>query len=136
MRNVLKRCSHGNTVTFLTSKCRFVTPKSFTVPRLELLAGVLLSKLLVSVLEALKGEVKVRAMFCWSDSMVALWWIKEVHKHWAIWVQNRIEVIRGNTSPDIWFHVPSTSNPSDTSTRSVSLDHLDFVDRFHVHSFY
>ena len=98
---VLKRCSHGTTVTFLTSKCRLVPLKSFTIPRLELLACVLLSKLLVSVLEALKGEVKVRAMFCWSDSMVAQCQIKEVHKQWGEWVQKRIEVIRGNTSPDI-----------------------------------
>ena len=70
-------------------------------------------------------------MFCWSDSMVALWWIKEVYKRWGVWVQNRVEVIRGNTSPGIWFHVPSTSNPSDISTRSISLDHLDFVHWFH-----
>ena len=32
----------------------------------------LLAKLLVSVLEALYEEVKVTAMFCWSDSMVTL----------------------------------------------------------------
>ena len=113
--------SHGTTLTFLTSKYHLVPLKSFTVPRLELLACVLLSKLLVSVLETLKGEVKVTAMFCWSDSMVALWWIKEVHKRWGVWVQNKVEVIRGNTSPDIWLHVSSTSNSSDISTRSISL---------------
>ena len=61
---VLKRCSHGTTVIFLTSKCHLVPLKSFTIPCLELLACVLLSKLLVSVLEALKRGIKVRGMFC------------------------------------------------------------------------
>ena len=81
----------------------------------------------MSVPEALKGEVKATAMFYWSDSMVALWRIKR----WGVWVQKRIEVIRGNASPGIWFHVPSTSNPSDISTSSISFDHLDFVNWFH-----
>ena len=119
----------------MTSKCRRVPLKSFTIPHLELSACVLWSKLLVSVLEALKREIKDTVMFCWSDSMVALWWIKEVYKRWGVWVQNRVEVIRGNTSPGIWFHVPSTSNPSDISTRSISLDHLDFVHWFHSPQF-
>ena len=128
---VLKRCSHGTMVPLLTSKCRLVPLKSFTIPRIELLAFVSLSKLLVSVLETLKQEVKVTAMFCWSDSVVALRWMKEVHKRWGVWVQNRVEVIRGNTSTDIWFHVSSTSNLLDISTCSISLDHLDFVHCFH-----
>ena len=62
--------------------------------------------------------------------MVALCWIKEVHKQWCVWIQKRVEVIRGTASPDIWFHVPSTSNPSDISTHSISwpqffLDHQE-----------
>ena len=121
---VLKMCSRGTTVTFLTNKCCLVPLKSFTTPHLELLACVLLSKLFVSsVLEELKGEVKLTAMFCWSDSMMALLRIKEVFKQWVVWVQNRVEVSRGNTSPYIWFHMPSTSNPSDICTRSISLVH-------------
>ena len=63
--------------------------------------------------------------------MVALCWIKEVHKQWCVWIQKRVEVIRGIASPDIWFHVPSTSNPSDISTHSISFDHFDFVHWFH-----
>ena len=57
--------------------------------------------------------------------MVALWWIKQLHKRWRVWVQNRVNIIRENTSPNNWFHVPSASNPSDVSTRSSSLCKLD-----------
>ena len=133
---VLKKCSHGITVTFLTSKCRLVPLKQFAIPHFELLACMLLSKLLVSILEALKGEVNVFFGVFWSDRMVALWWIKEVHKRWGVWVQNRVEVIWGITSSfDIWFHVPSRSNPSDISARSISVDHLDFFHWFHSPQF-
>ena len=84
---------------------------------------MLLSKLLVSILEALKGEVNVFFGVFWSDRMVALWWIKEVHK-WGM-----------TSSFDIWFHVPSRSNPSDISARSISVDHLDFFHWFHSPQF-
>ena len=90
---VLERYSHRTTVTLLTSKYRLVPLKSFRIPHLELLAWLLLTKLLVTVLEALKGKVKVTPMFCLSDSMVALWWIKEAHKRWGVWIQNRVVVI-------------------------------------------
>ena len=79
------------------------------------------------MLETLEKDVKVLWMFCWGDSMEALWWIKGVHKRWGVGAQNRVEVIRSNTSPDIWCHVPFTSNPSDISTLSISIDHLNFL---------
>ena len=63
--------------------------------------------------------------------MVALWWIKQVEKRWNIWVQNRVNVIRANSSPDIWFHIPSSSNSADISTRSISLAHLDLLHWFY-----
>ena len=67
---VLKRCSHGTTVTFLTSKCHLVPLKSITIPCLEPLACVLLSKLLLSVLEALKGKLRSKQCFV----RVTVWW--------------------------------------------------------------
>ena len=95
---IFSSCSHGITLNLLTSKCRLVPLKSFTIPRLELLACQLLSKLVVSVCDALKGEVDIASVFCWSDSMVALWWIKQVHKKGGVWVQNRVNVIRKSVS--------------------------------------
>ena len=52
---------------------------------------------------------------------------KQVEKRWSIWFQSRVNVIRANSSPDIWFHIPSSSNPADTSIRSISLTHLDLL---------
>ena len=63
--------------------------------------------------------------------MVAVWWIKQVQKCWNIWVRNRVNVIRANLLPDNLFHIPSSSNPADISTRSMSLAYLDLLHWFH-----
>ena len=131
----LSRCCHGVTVNLVASKCRLVPSKSQTSPRLELLSCLLLSKLLVSVLDVISQVVTVSSIFCCSGSMVALWWIKQDEKRWNIWVQNRVNVIRVNSSPDIWFHISPSSNPADISACSISLAHLDLLLQFHVPQF-
>ena len=98
---ILSRCCHGVTVNLVASKCWLVPSKSQTIPWLELLSCLLLSKLLVSVLDVISQVVTVSSIFYWSDSMVALWWMKQVEKRWNTWVQNRLSVIRANSSPDI-----------------------------------
>ena len=50
---ILSRCCHGVTVNLVAIKCRLVPSKSQTIPRLELLFCLLLSKLLVSVLDVI-----------------------------------------------------------------------------------
>ena len=47
--------------------------KDLSVPRLELLACVLLSKLVVSVVHAVRLDVQVRNVFGWTDSQIAVW---------------------------------------------------------------
>ena len=52
---------------------------------------VLLTKLLQSVLKGL--SLNTASIYCWSNSMVALYWIKN-NKEWKIWVQNRVDIIK------------------------------------------
>ena len=60
-------------------------------------------------------------MFCWTDSQIAMWWIKQSNKRWSVWVQNRVEIIHNNISSVHWFHVPSSQNPADMAIRSITL---------------
>ena len=48
--------------------------KEVIIPRLELMFYVLLTKLLQSVLKGL--SLNTARIYCWSNSMVALYWIK------------------------------------------------------------
>uniref|UniRef100_A0A7M5X4Z8 Uncharacterized protein n=1 Tax=Clytia hemisphaerica TaxID=252671 RepID=A0A7M5X4Z8_9CNID len=80
----------GISVFFLTSKSKVAPLKKVTIPRLELLSCVLLSDLLNNVRSALSGRISVDATRCWSDSKVALCWIKGNRKTWKPWVENRV----------------------------------------------
>ena len=71
-------CRHGVKVSLRTGKCCVVPVKLTMVPRLELLACVLLSKLTVSVKKAVAGLLNVLNVFCRfpSNLQISLWWIR------------------------------------------------------------
>ena len=68
--------------------------KELSNPWLELMACLLLSRLMVSVKLAVEKEVSVKNIFCRTDLQIVLWWIRQRCKKWKIWVQNRVEAIR------------------------------------------
>ena len=88
--------------------------KEVIIPRLELMFYVLLTKLLQSVLKGL--SLNTARIYCWSNSMVALYWIKN-NKEWKIWVQNRADIIKKFVKPDKWHYISSSDNPAEIATR-------------------
>ena len=117
-------CEHRDSVRFWTSKCRLAPVKELSIPRLELMACLLLSRLMVSVKLAVEKEVSVKNIFCWTDSQIALWWIRQRRKEWKIWIQNRVEAIRENVNVENWGFVPTSLNPADICTRGCSVGKL------------
>ena len=69
-----------------------------------------------SVVLALEGVVQVSKMFCWSDSLDSLFWIKE-DKRRAIFVENRVKKIRRAVPPVYWRYCPGNKNPADLPSR-------------------
>ena len=67
--------TNGVKIQFLASKTRIASPKGHTIPRLELLSALLLARLVTSVAEALRPEIRLEAPLCYTDSKVALYWI-------------------------------------------------------------
>ena len=70
----------GIRVSFLCSKTKAAPFKKLSIQRLELLGCGLLSKILKDVLVALTGRVSIDSVYCWSDSEVALCWVKGKEK--------------------------------------------------------
>ena len=85
---------------------------------------LLLSRLIVSVKKALSVQVKMSNVVSWSDSNVALYWVKSVTKKRKIWVENRVSEIRENVGVDCWPYVPTVCNSTDVATRCKIYQHI------------
>ncbi|GFV82380.1 putative RNA-directed DNA polymerase from transposon X-element [Trichonephila clavipes] len=104
-------------VTLLRSKARVAPLKSLTIPRLELMSCCLGARLANSIIRALNlPGIKV---IYWSDSEVALWWIRE-QGNWSVFVANRVKEIRELTQFQSWRHVPSNMNIADLLSRGCT----------------
>ena len=54
-------------VRFVSSKTRVAPLSEQTIPRLELLSAVVLSRLIRRIKEALSSEMKIDSLLCWTD---------------------------------------------------------------------
>ena len=106
-------------VTLVCSKARVAPVKKVTLPRLELLGALLASRMVKMVREAL-GLSQTTQVFCWTDSSVALGWIRGDPSRWKQFVSNRVTEIQSLTPPSCWSHCPGELNPSDLLTRGLS----------------
>ncbi|XP_057297637.1 uncharacterized protein LOC130628670 [Hydractinia symbiolongicarpus] len=78
------------------------------------------------VTRAIAGRINIDRIVGWTDSQVALCWIREKERTWKPWIENRVVKIRKIVPPDKWFHVAGVENPTDPPTRSID----DFVSIF------
>ena len=69
---------------FLACKTRVATLKTATIPRMELLSALLLARLINTVSSVLKSTFLHLKMECYTDSMIALYWVKGTSKEWNL----------------------------------------------------
>ena len=104
----------------LYSKRRLAPSKSTTILRLELSACVLLSEHVKAVILALSKQISIKNVYCWSDLLIALWWIKQNHKTWKLWIQNGVKKTLEYVNTKHWNYVTSQNNPADVAARETS----------------
>jgi hypothetical protein len=115
--------SHGKVhVTLLAGKSR-VLPinKAVTIPRAELQAAVLSSKLAENLRADLALDPIDDEIF-WSDSEIVLGYIQNKAKRFYQYLSSRIQQIHDLTSTSQWHHVPGKINPSDIASRGSNVN--------------
>lgn len=71
----------------ICAKSRIAPVKTVSIPRLELCAAVLLSRLAATIAPLLRMNISQR--FLWTDSTVTLAWIASDSQRWRTFVANR-----------------------------------------------
>ena len=104
-------------VSLVCSKSRVAPVSPLTLPRLELCAVLLLSRLQKIVRESLALEIS--KTYLWSDSTIAIQWIKTEPHELKTFVANRVVEIQKNCQSCEWGHVASQDNPADLVSREM-----------------
>ena len=73
---------------FIAAKTCVAPLRGMTIPLLEPLSVLLLSKLITSVQVTLQPEVTLGDPVCYTDSRVALYWIQGCNQEWKQFIQN------------------------------------------------
>ncbi|RCN28463.1 zinc knuckle [Ancylostoma caninum] len=95
--------------------------QSITVPRLELAAMMIGSKLITFITQHL--DIHLTRKFLWTDSNVALAWTTN-NKNLPVFVRNRVKIIVENTADVILKHIPDNLNAADMGSRGATIQEL------------
>lgn len=107
--------------------CRFVMGKSRvrplngakTVPKLELAAATLATRINKVVTKELEGRLRIDSVTFWTDPMIVLKYKANEKRRFVTFVANRVAIIRQESEPSQWRHVRSELNPADYASRGI-----------------
>ena len=105
-------------VQLLAAKASLTQPRTITIPSIELCSA----SMAVKADEVLRNELGLDVLpsTFWSDSKVALSYIRREFHRLRVFVANRVAHIRSNTTVDQWKYVPTGENPADVLSRGCS----------------
>ncbi|KAK3745259.1 hypothetical protein QZH41_010889 [Actinostola sp. cb2023] len=105
---------------FVMGKTRNAPVKEWSIPRLELQAAVLATRLNNTVCGEL--EEPIDETHFWSDSMTTLQYVRNKTRRFHTFVSNRLTEIHESTSPEQWHFVPGLQNPADDGSRGLDIE--------------
>ena len=113
--------TQGDEVSFIVAKSRVAPLKELTLPRLELMAALVATRLTHFVVKAI--PLKDPSIFVWSDSQIVLHWVNS-RKQLPTFVRHRITEIQSLLPTAEWKYCPTLENPADLLTRGITTEAL------------
>ena len=112
------RSSSENSVScsFLMGKAKVAPLKQLSIPKMELQAAVLRTRLARFVKN--QQNIVFKENVYWCDRTAVPAWIKSPDKL-KIYVANRVREIQNNSSPDNWRHISGKNDPADHVFREI-----------------
>ena len=107
---------------FVMGKTRNSPLRQWSIPRLELQAAVVATRLHLLLCEEL--DTPLHGVTFWSDSSTTLQYITNEKKRFKPFVANRVNEIREASTPQQWRHVPTSLNLADNASRGLDLHAL------------
>ncbi|XP_062538055.1 uncharacterized protein LOC134206371 [Armigeres subalbatus] len=99
----------------IASKTKVAPLKPISVPRLELQAAMIGTRMMDSVWRSL--DIHVSRRYLWSDSSTMLCWLRSDSRWYHQFVAVRVGEILTLTSADEWHYMPSKINIADEATK-------------------
>ncbi len=109
-------------IRFVAAKSRVAPLKKLTIPRLELQAAVLASRLSKSIQE--ESRLDFEEIIYFTDSKIVLAWIQSTSRVYKQFVSSRVGEIQTISDPKQWRHIPGESNVADDVSRGIAVEKL------------
>ncbi|KAK3752530.1 hypothetical protein QZH41_005142 [Actinostola sp. cb2023] len=119
----LRQCDNENRThcAFLMGKARLAPIKTMTIPRLELTAATVSTRMG----HLLKSELDENPSFTYhTDSTTVLRYIANQQTRFKVFVSNRVQTIRDLTDVGQWRYVDTKENPADDASRGLGAQSL------------
>ena len=120
---LVMKIASGYHCKLVTIKSSVVPLKEMSIPRSELIAALILARLLNNVKHSPESQTLFESIYCWSDSTIVLSWLKN-DRNYKQFVSNHTNNILKLTSPEMWNHCSTKDNSADIGTRGKSAAEL------------
>lgn len=113
---VLKYADGHYETALVAARAKVAPLKQQTVPRLELQAALIGSRLAKTIRD--EHRLQVDQTIFWSDSQTVLHWLRNGSRRYTPFVAHRLGEITESSKPSDWHWVPTHLNIADVATRA------------------